>query len=330
MIFKLLLYIPLTYFFLLISNRLGKYFNFIDIPSPRKIHKSAVPLTGGVGIFLSMCLGVWIFYFDLMFLNFIFAGFFILLIGLLDDKYQLNPVNRLLIQIIIITYFINEFDIVITYLFEINGMLLNLGGSSLIFTTLSIMLIVHSSNYSDGIDGLLSSIVITSLSSICLMQYFLYGSADLEVLILIIPLVIFLLFNFSMRFFPKIFLGDGGSNLLGYYLACTVIYSAYFSKLNLDPLLVMWSLSYLVFEFLSTNLIRILNKRGVFEPGNDHIHYFFLKKLGNVFKVNLAIILINLSFIIIGLLFWLYSPTLSLIMFPISFFFYFYLRRRFV
>ena len=134
------------------------------------------------------------------------TGFLILLIGLLDDKYQLNPVNRLLIQIIIITYFINEFDIVIPYLFEINGMLLNLGGSSLIFTTLSIMLIVHSSNYSDGIDGLLSSVVITSLSSICLMQYFIYRSVNFEVLILIIPLVVFLFFNFSMRFFPKIFL----------------------------------------------------------------------------------------------------------------------------
>lgn len=330
MISKLLLYLPLTYFFLLVSNKLAIYFNFLDTPSPRKIHESPVPLTGGVGIFLSICFGVWIFYFDLMFLNFIFTGFFILLIGLLDDKYQLNPVNRILIQIIIITYFVNEFGFKIPYLFEINETVLNLGGASLIFTTLSIMLIIHSSNYSDGIDGLLSSIVITSLASICLMQYFFYGSADLEIVILIAPLLIFLFFNFSMRFFPKIFLGDGGSNLLGYYLACIVIYSAYFSKSNIDPLLVMWSLSYLVFEFLSTNLIRILNKKRVFQPGNDHIHYLFLKKLDNVFKVNLAIILINLSFILIGLLFWVYSPVLSLIMFPVSFIFYFYLRRRFI
>lgn len=330
MIYKFLFYLPFIFFFLLASFQLGKYFNLLDIPSPRKIHHLAVPLTGGVGIFLSICFGVWIFYFDLMFLNFIFAGFFVLLIGLLDDKYQLNPVNRLLMQTLVITYFINEFGVVIPYLFEINGIKLNLEGASLIFSTLCIMLIIHSSNYSDGIDGLLSTIVITSLSSICLMQYFLYGSVDFEVLVLIVPIVVFLLFNFSMSFFPKIFLGDGGSNLLGYYLACTIIYSAYYSKLNLDPLLAMWSISYLVFEFLSTNLIRLIDKRKIFEPGNDHIHYLFLNKFGNVLKVNLAINLINLSLIIIGLLFWLYSPTLSLIMFPISFIAYFYMRRSFI
>lgn len=330
MINQFILFIPLIYFLLLLSFKLGKFFNFFDTPTARKIHLSNVPLTGGLGFFLSIIVGVWIFYFDLIFLNFIFAGFFILLIGVLDDKYQLNPINRLLIQTILITYFINEHDMTIPYLFEINGIMLNLGGASLIFTTLSIMLIIHSSNYSDGIDGLLSSIVITSLLSLCLIQYFLYGSFDLEIMVLAIPLVIFLFFNFSMRFFPKMFLGDGGSNLLGYYLACTVIYSAYFSTLNLDPLIAMWSLAYLVYEFLSTNLIRLLDHKKVFQPGNDHIHYFFLKRLGNVFKVNLAIISINLFFIMIGFIFWIFSPILSAIMFPISFVCYFYFRRRLV
>lgn len=328
MIYQFLLFVSLCYFSILISNRLGKYFNFLDIPTIRKIHKTPTPLTGGVGIFLSISFGVWIFYFNLIFLNFVFAGFFILLIGVLDDKYQLNPVNRLLIQTIVVTYFINEIGIAIPYLFEINGILVKFGGASLIFTTLSVMLIIHSSNYSDGIDGLLSNIIITSLSSICFMQFFFYESIDIEILVLIVPLWIFLLFNFSFSFFPKIFLGDGGSNLLGYYLACTVIYSAYFSKLNLDPLIVMWTLSYLVFEFLSTNLIRIINKQKVLQPGNDHLHYYFLKKLGSVFKVNLTITLINLSFSLIGLFFWLYSPVLSLVMFPISFIGYFCLRRK--
>ena len=128
MINQFILFIPLIYFLLLLSFKLGKFFNFFDTPTARKIHLSNVPLTGGLGFFLSIIVGVWIFYFDLIFLNFIFAGFFILLIGVLDDKYQLNPINRLLIQTILITYFINEHDMTIPYLFEINGIMLNLGG----------------------------------------------------------------------------------------------------------------------------------------------------------------------------------------------------------
>ena len=43
---------------------------------------------------------------------------------------------------------------------------------------------------------------------------------------------------------------------------------------------IIWLLWLLVYEFLSTTVSRLLNKKNPFQPGHDHIHY----GLSNLFK----------------------------------------------
>ena len=87
--------------------------------------------------------------------------------------------------------------------------------------------------------------------------------------------------------------------------------------------------NYLVFEFISTNLSRIIRNKNVFNAGDDHMHYF-LKKIFE--KDYLVITITNLIYLLnflIGLLiFKVMGSVASIIFFIIFFFVYFYIREK--
>jgi UDP-GlcNAc:undecaprenyl-phosphate/decaprenyl-phosphate GlcNAc-1-phosphate transferase len=127
-----------------------------------------------------------------------------------------------------------------------------------------------------------------------------------------------LFFNFSKFRLPKLFLGDAGSLLLGFIISFTLIFLA--NQNIVHPILLAWTISIFVFEFLSLNLIRLKNKKNLFRAGLDHLHHLLLKKNNSIFLTNLYICLLNIIFFIIGYLSFLFiSPLTSLILFVILF-----------
>ena len=116
--------------------------------------------------------------------------------------------------------------------------------------------------------------------------------------------------------------------MLGFIISLIFIYYGYHADLNIDPELLIWSLSFLVFEVTSTNLSRLTRNNLLLKPGHDHIHYIFFNKFKSAFKVNFIIFLINLFFLIIGFLSFLLGDIYSLVSFIFMFFVYFFLRER--
>jgi hypothetical protein len=116
--------------------------------------------------------------------------------------------------------------------------------------------------------------------------------------------------------------------MLGFIISFIFIYYGYHADLNIDPELLIWSLSFVVFEFTSTNLSRLTRNNLLFKPGHDHIHYIFLKKFKSVLKVNFIILLINLFFLTIGFFSFLIGDIYSLVSFILMFFVYFFFRER--
>ena len=319
--------ISLLFFYL--SNIIAKKFNLLDFPNKRKIHLYPTPYTGGIGLILSFFFIIWILYFDNVLLKIIFASFFIFIIGLIDDKYNINPGSRILFQFLTIFFFIDTFNLEITYIFNLDELfILELGGFSLIFTIFSVAFLINAFNYSDGIDGLLTTQTIFILLSLVFFQFYYYKSLNVDLLYLIIPLSLFLLFNFKFYTLPKLFLGNGGSAMLGFIISFLFIYFGYYADLNIDPELMIWGLSFIVFEFLSTNLSRLSRNNLLFKPGNDHIHFILLKKFKSALIVNLIILSVSLFFLIIGFFSFLFGDVLSLVIFILSFFVYFFYRER--
>lgn len=328
---KNILFLSIIPLFFFLSYYFGKKFNFFDYPTKRKIHLNSIPYTGGLGLILSFFFIVWVLYFDLMLLKIIFMSSFIFIIGFLDDRYKMNVGSRIIFQILIIFFFIDNHNLKVNYIFDLDGLYrFELGGVSLIFTILCVIFLINAFNYLDGINGLLAIQTIFIFISLIIMQLIKYQFVNIDLIFLILPLLVFLMFNFNFLFFPSLFLGNGGSTMLGFIIAFIFIYYGYYSNLNIDPELLIWSLAFVVFEFLSTNLSRILRNKPIFHPGHDHIHYIFLKKFKSTLKVNLIILLINILFLFVGFLSFMIGDMISLIIFIIFFTIYYFLRERLI
>ncbi len=232
LIFFLSLFLSLVFTFLV--RRIALRFKVLDHPGPeRKIHKKATPLLGGLAIFISFFLLLFFFREHLVsgdlnynhWLGFFIGACFLVIGGVLDDKYDLKAkwqiVWPILASISVIIFGVNIEKITN----PLGGIIYIPFYLSSLFIFLWILGMTYTTKLLDGLDGLA-----TGVSSIGALIIFLftissrYYQPDLALVALIFFAVSlgFLFFNFNPA---KIFLGESGSLLLGYVLGVLAIIS---------------------------------------------------------------------------------------------------------
>ena len=301
--------------------------NLVDLPNKRKIHTQPTAFTGGITIslillFMLQALDI----FDKNLGLIVSLSFLISLVGLIDDKYNLNTGGKLSLQILPVFYLIIFENLILRDIGDYNYFKLELGSFAVPFTLLSVLFLTNSFNYFDGLDGTLSFTTLTVLTII----FFLIQDQkfNLFLIILSIPICVFLFFNFSIFKLPKLFLGDSGSLLLGFIISFILIYLAN-QKLT-HPILLAWSVVIFVYEFLTINIIRLKNNKNLFEAGQDHLHHILYKKTQSIFLTNFFISLFNIGFFIIGYLcFNIINPLASFFSFVVFFIIYLILRNKY-
>ncbi len=315
----------ISLFFLL--NKTSYIFDLLDYPNERKLHDKPTPFVGGIGISLSFLFVVAVTNFPNINQNFLLInGFFISIVGLIDDKLKLNVGGKISLQVLVIFLMLYQSGLFLEDLGNYYFLgTIELGSFNLLFTILCILLLINSFNYIDGIDGCATIIFLSFMIYIIIFSFIL----DIRILnylfYISIPALIFLFFNCSFFGLPKIFLGDSGSLLLGFIMSFLLI--MLYKNYNLHPSILIWSVAFVVYEFLSTNLSRLLLKKKIFSPGKDHIHYLINEKTNSTLRTNCIIVLINLFFYTIGVFIYFFlQDLLSLIMFVTFFFIFFYLR----
>ena len=96
-----------------------------------------------------------------------------------------------------------------------------------------------------------------------------------SVLIIIIGSMIgFLIFN--LRFFGKkrgVFLGDSGSNLIGFWVAWCAIYSSQNVTYQTEPITMLWFVAIPLLDCIGLIFSRLTRGIGIASPGRDHIHH---------------------------------------------------------
>jgi|TARA_B110000305_G_scaffold236939_1_gene299284 UDP-GlcNAc:undecaprenyl-phosphate GlcNAc-1-phosphate transferase len=324
---ELIIYTLLSFLLLFLFAKISYKLNLVDLPNKRKIHNKNIAYTGGIAISFILVLSILLLDISDNNLNNILSiAFLISIIGLVDDKYNLNVGGKLSLQIIPIFYLIIFENLNLNQLGDYNYFKLELGTFKIPFTLICVLFLINSFNYFDGLDGALSFTTISVLA----ILYFLTSDQNIHLflIIILIPIIIFLFFNFSFLKLPKMFLGDSGSLLIGFIISFVLIY---FVNQNLThPILLAWSITIFVYEFLSINLIRLKDKRNLFKAGQDHIHHVLFKKTKSVFLTNFFITLTNIILFIIGYLsFILISPLASLILFISLFIIFLVLRNKY-
>jgi UDP-GlcNAc:undecaprenyl-phosphate GlcNAc-1-phosphate transferase len=317
--------ICLIIFFLI--TKISYKLNLVDIPNKRKSHLKPTAFTGGLALCIIYVVSAYLFSFPKKEFDLIlYIAFLVGIVGFLDDRYDLNAIQKLNLQIIPVIYMIFFENFFLKQLGDYNYFIIQLGNFSTPFTIICVLLLMNAFNYFDGLDGTLS---FASISTFCILIFLTLNSISILYLkILIIPIIIFLFFNFSIIKLPKLFLGDSGSLLLGFITSFTLIY---FANIKLThPILLAFSISIFVYEFISINLIRIMSKNKIFKPGKDHLHHILFKKYKSIFFANFLIFFFNITFFLLGYLsFTLLNSLAALVVFIITFVSYFLLRFKY-
>lgn len=190
-------------------------------------------------------------------------------LGLIDDRVRLGPWLKLGVQVAVATALAILGDIRFTFFLE----------NTVITTLLSILwivVIINAFNFLDNMDGLSAGIGIISgalilAAAISSGQVFVGGLLAL----LVGSLLGFLVFNFHPA---KIYLGDGGSLLIGLLIAVLTIRTTYYHEANASgqwygamvPLLV---LAVPLYDFISVLILRLLSGANPFVGDNRHFSH---------------------------------------------------------
>jgi len=315
-----------------ILRNFAKKHNFlVDLPDrSRKFHRRPTPLTGGIGILIALLISgklyvdlnnltgyVPEFTFQLVLISIPLLGLF-----LIDDLKNLKPRYRILIQCFVTIYIIFSTNVYIESLGDLFGFGdVNLGIFSIPFTVFCVVGIMNAFNMIDGINGLCAGCAMLALLLIGFYSGLIYDS----MLVLIIGSMIgFLIFN--LRFFGKkrgVFLGDSGSNLVGFWVAWSAIYASQNIIYDVQPMTIIWFVAIPLLDCVGLIFSRIKKGKSWAAAGRDHIHH----KLMNHFSPDGTLLIILLIALITGL-FGIFiennfsAPT-SLILFFIYGFIYF-------
>lgn len=240
---------------------------FIDHPEARRIHKHPVPRLGGAAIYLAvivaaLILGEWR-NFD-QFGTILVGATGVSFMGLVDDRWGLRPLIKMLAQILAALLLYTNGIYVGTF----HHPILNL-----VTTVIWVGFITNAINLLDNMDGLAGGIAAVAAAFFALMCSFsgqyLVGALSVAVLAACLG---FLFYNLNPA---SIFMGDSGSQFLGFVLAAIGIKLRFPDNVTfvtwMVPVLVMGVPIFDTTLVIISRLRRRLNPAT--HPGKDHISH---------------------------------------------------------
>jgi UDP-GlcNAc:undecaprenyl-phosphate/decaprenyl-phosphate GlcNAc-1-phosphate transferase len=278
-----------------------------DIPDAnRKLHIAPVPSLGGLGIFAGFVLSSMVmipFQEAPDFQYFFAAALVIFFLGLKDDILDISAINKFIGQVLAAFLIIFKGNIKILSMHGFLGIEALPPMFSLMFTYLTVIVIINSFNLIDGVDGLASSLAL--MAAIIFGIYFsAVNMAPYAILSFALAgsLIAFLIFNFQPA---KIFMGDTGSLLLGLMNAILVIKFINVAQKTDTPFPIEASSAAIGFSILMIPLldtlrvfaIRIASRRSPFSPDRNHIHHLLLDRGMSHRVVTLTLVMVNIAFV---------------------------------
>jgi len=219
---------------------------------------------------------------DLIISNFSFGLvlFTILLqfLTMFDDLRGLKAVSRLFIQAGCtggLIFFSGVYIESLGNIFGFGEMILGFWGIP--FTIFCVVGMINAFNMIDGLNGLCASLCLVCFASIILM-------IDADTVPSLFPLILplgaitgFLMYNLGILGNKRtVFLGDNGSNALGFMCAWILVYFSSIDPTNFAPVTALWLVAIPFLDAVNVMFSRALKGIMPLRPGRDHIHHKLL------------------------------------------------------
>ncbi|HYA20641.1 MAG TPA: MraY family glycosyltransferase [Burkholderiales bacterium] len=258
-----------------IMARLAPRLGMIDRPDPRKVHVVPVPRAGGVGIVLGSLVPIaaWL-PLDHVVASYLFGAMVLLLFGVWDDIKELGHFVKFGGQFIAVIPVVYYGDLFVTHLpfMGLDTIPESIGRP---FTVFALVGMINAINHSDGLDGLAGGMSLLSLSCMAYLALM----ADGYLVLLIALGTIGGVFGF-LRYntYPaRVFMGDGGSQFLGFTLGFLTVYLVERANTALSPALPALVLGLPIVDILAVFAQRVYHGMNWFRASKNHIHHRLLQ-----------------------------------------------------
>jgi UDP-GlcNAc:undecaprenyl-phosphate GlcNAc-1-phosphate transferase len=286
----------------------------VDVPDERKVHTQPVPKIGGLAMALGALVPILLWASLDGFGKALIAGSgVIVLFGFIDDVWDLPYKIKFLAQTAAALIVIHFGPLELQYLGDLapEGFRVPLS-LSLPLTAFVIVGVTNAINLSDGLDGLAGGISLMTFIGIGFLAYTAGNFFALTLSVAVIGAIFgFLRFN---TYPAVIFMGDTGSQLLGFIAVCL---ATHLTQVNqpLSPLLPMVLLGFPILDTLTVMTERIMMGRSPFKPDKNHFHHKLMKLGLYHTEAVFAIYVLQAMLILASLLFRFHSEWFLLLLY---------------
>jgi len=237
----------------------------------------AMPRLGGLGMVLATLLGIVLFLpFDATRLAFVAGLVIIALTGMADDIFQIRPLLKMFGQIIACILFIQISGLSLTSLGNILGFgdIVFSAPLSWLLTLFCMVGVINAFNLADGLDGLAAGVVIIICFFLGFLALKVHAWIGLSLIVTLAGAVFgFLRFNSHPA---RLFMGDTGSLMLGFCMACISIVLATYEHKGIQPISIAIILAMPVIDTLWVMTRRIMQGKSPVSADKTHLHHRLL------------------------------------------------------
>lgn len=284
--------------------------NFLDDPGGRKIHTAKTPAMGGLPIFIGFCIAIliWAPFEVLRETKYVLSALSIMfIIGFRDDLINLRALQKLFGQIAAALIIVSVCDIRLMSLYGLFGMEEVPVVISYILSVFTIIVITNAYNLIDGIDGLAGAVGV--IASLFFGIWFFLNDQTAFALIsfgFAGGLLAFLNFNWAPS---KIFMGDTGSLLIGFFLSIVTIKfidSNYAVQGGIYSFggSIGTAIAILILPLADTARVfvkRVAKGKSPMHPDRTHFHHILLRLGCNHAQSTGILVTVNVIFVLLAL-----------------------------
>jgi UDP-GlcNAc:undecaprenyl-phosphate GlcNAc-1-phosphate transferase len=254
---------------------MAERFQIMDQPGGRKVHEHPVPRIGGIAFAIGACASIaWWGPKDAVTLSVLLGSVIIVGFGVWDDRVDLSYRSKLVGQLLAALVVVVGGGIWFTTLPFLPDVEVPAWVGMLV-TVVFLVGVSNAVNLTDGLDGLAGGLSFLTLSGIA---YLAYLSDDSTVLLLTVPFLGGLLGFLRYNTYPaRIFMGDGGSQLLGFIMGVLAVLVTDSSRGPFGPSLALFLLGLPFLDTLGVTGQRLAEGRSPFIGDRAHIHHKLLR-----------------------------------------------------
>ena len=247
---------------------------FVDLPGDRKIHHAPMAKVGGiafaVGTFVTMLLWAPK---DPIVTSGLIGGAVILLFGAWDDRVGLGYKTKFLGQLIAAAVVVWVGGVHLTSLPFMGETPLPLW-IAVPVTLFLLVAVTNALNLADGLDGLAGGLSLLSFGG---MAFLAYLAGDWVVMSMMVAVLGGLLGFLRFNTYPaSIFMGDAGSQFLGFYLGLCAIVLTDPARGPYSPALISFIWGLPILDTAGVMIQRLVEHRSPFVADKNHVHHKLL------------------------------------------------------